>query len=518
MSQQDRDPDSLTYGSFDRNHWHFKMRDFSSAVVQQSALSLALIQVLPLENSPYYRNGRIREWALAGLDFWSRIQLKDGSFNEYYPFEHGYIPTSFSLFAAAEACRTLEVDNGDVINACLKAAAYLSKVEETQALNQEAAAIPGLYATFLLSGEEWVRVAAEKKFNNLLEKQSAEGWFAEYGGADLGYLSTTLDFLVEYQRMSGDPRAFAAAERILEFSQFFIHQDGSVGGQYGSRNTEYFLLSGLSALAAEVPLAAAMLAKLRQKIGTDEFFYAAFDDRYLCHNMMHSLLRAVRNGDPPGQPGGTLPCDREHEQFFPQAGLLSLNKGAYHLICSLKKGGNFRLFAAGKEIFHDYGYRLQVGEGKRAATSWLNQDCQVETGADGYCTSGAFTEVEQQRVTPWRHFLLRLAARLLGRRLIPLLKKRLIFVDRRSRARFERRVRPGPEGVEVQDHIWADRPLARVYPADKFSLRHVASSKYFAMGELSEGETSGWARTRQVRLRRQIRIPGGQVTSAAEVN
>jgi len=148
----------------------------------------------------------------------------------------------------------------------------------------------------------------------------------------------------------------------------------------------------------------------------------------------------------------------------------------------------------------------------------LNHDCQVETGADGYCTSGAFTEVEQQRVTPWRHFLLRLAARLLGRRLIPLLKKRLIFVDRRSRARFERRVRPGPEGVEVQDHIWADRPLARVYPADKFSLRHVASSKYFAMGELSEGETSGWARTRQVRLRRQIRIPGGQVTSAAEVN
>ena len=261
-----------------------------------------------------------------------------------------------------------------------------------------------------------------------------------------------------------------------------------------------------------------MLEKLRQKIGTDEFFYAAFDDRYLCHNMMHSLLRAVRNGSPPLQQSVTLPCDREHEEFFPQAGLLSLNKGAYHLICSLKKGGNFRLFAAGKEVFQDYGYRLQVGEGKTAATSWLNQDCEVEVNPDGYRTSGSFTEVEQQRVTPWRHFLLRLAAWLLGRRLIPLLKKRLIFVDRRSQACFERRVRPGRDGVEVQDHIWADRPLARVYPADKFSLRHVASSKYFEMGELSEGETTGWTWTRQVRLCRQIQIPGGQVTSAAEVN
>lgn len=520
LSQQDRDPDSRTFGCFDRNYWHFKIRDFPSAVLQQSALSLALLHKLALPGSPYSGNQRVTEWAIAGLRFWARMQNCDGSFDEYYPREHGYIPTSFSLYASAEACRVLGVDLPEVKQACLKAARYLERNEEVQALNQEAAALPALYATYLLTGEPWVEEVAQRKAQKLLARQNPEGWFAEYGGADLGYLSTTLDFLVEYHRMSADPRALDAAEKIVSFSQFFVHQDGSVGGQYGSRNTEYYLFSGLSALADQFVTARAMLDKLRARVGTSGCILSAFDDRYLCHNMLHSLLRAIAHDLERGDRGQSavprLPCEEKHLKYFPDAGLLSLNTGTYHLVCGLKKGGVVRLFSNGREVFHDFGYRMTVRPGVVAATNWLRRDCQVQVSPGCFEVDGVFTQVEPPKVTPGRHALLRLAAWMLGRRLIPMLKRRLIFVDRQGPASYRRRIRADEGTIRIEDHIHAARLAPSIYLADKFSLRHVASSKYFQPDELSARSFLGWEKVREVQVQRQIDAVSGQVVTHSE--
>jgi hypothetical protein len=487
-------------------------------VLQQSSLTLALLYVLPLQGSPYCGNPQMRAWAVAGLRFWAGRQHRDGSFDEYYPFEHGYIPTSFSLYAAAETCRVLELADDAVVAACLRASKYLGRTAERQAVNQEAAAIPGLYATHLLTGDQGVKNALENKLDRFFALQSAEGWFAEYGGADLGYLSTTLDFLAEYWRMSDDSRAFDACVGILEFAQYFIHQDGSAGGQYGSRNTEYFLLSGLSALVGASPVAVAMLQKLRQQWGAPASAYAAFDDRYLCHNMLHSLLRAIRNLPEAMAAVAALPCHTEHLRYFPEAGLLSLGQGTSHLICGLKKGGVIRLFSDGREVFRDFGYRLQRGPGKTAATNWLNDELDVRHEEGVFEVSGHLTEVPQQLVTPWRHMGLRLAARLLGRRLIPSLKKRLIFVDRRSEAHFVRKIHTGREALEIEDRIHIGDTGGRLYPACKFSLRHVASSKYYQADELAAPDAEGWSGVRQVAVHRRVDWVTGAVETHAETS
>lgn len=525
LSQEDRDPDSSTYGCFDRNYWHFKIHDFSSAVLQQSALSLALLYALPLTGSPYYRSRRMAEWAVAAVSFWMKIQNRDGSFNEYYPYEHGYIPTSFSLYAVVETCRMLEFDRPEVQQACLRAARYLIEHEEVQALNQEAAAIPALFSTYLLVGEGWAKEGAAHKLRDLLARQSREGWFAEYGGADLGYLSTTLDFLMEYYRLSRDLPALKAAERIVQFSQYFIHQDGSVGGQYGSRNTEYFLLSGLSAISPYSPVAQQMLHKLRERVGTTDSYYASFDDRYLCHNMMHSLLRSIRNGcesETEGQPViatyRALPCEERHEQYYSEAGLVSLNNGHYHLICGLKKGGIVRLFAGQREIFQDVGYRLKQYPGTVATTSWLNPDYQVDVSSGCYQVSGPFVAVKQQRISPWRHVLLRLAAWIMGRQLIPFLKKRLIFAGKKAPANFSRRVCIGEQEIEIEDRIWCERRISLISMADKFSLRHVASSKYYQPDELVDRERMSWNQVQRVHVHRRIDIATGHIVTTADAH
>ncbi len=485
-------------------------------MLQQSALTLALLYDTPLEHSPYYRNERVRDWALAGVRFWAGIQHADGAFDEYYPCEHGYIPTSFSLFAVAEACRLLGCDNDAVLRACRRAARYLAHNEEREALNQEAASMPALYAAHLLTGEAWMGEAARAKFERFVQRQSPDGFFAEYGGADLGYLSTTLDFLLEYARLSGDDRVWDIADKIVDFCSYFVHQDGSVGGQYGSRNTEYFLLSPLCLLAGRSPVARAMLGRLRTGQQGVLAYYGAFDDRYLCHNMLHSLLRAVRYAPGDELEGAVLPCDSEHERYFEDAGLLSIHQRGAHLVCGLSKGGVMRLFSAGREVFSDYGYRLEGANGTPSASSWLRADA-LRGGSQGiYRVEGAFAEVPRQRVTPLKHMGLRILARAWGKRLIPMLKKRLIFVDRAGPGRYARQLSMGQGTLQIEDELTLEHGARRAYAADKFSLRHVASSKYYAVDELTERSSRQWQGMGKHSVVRRIDLCDGQVHLAEE--
>src|SRR3989338_3382062 len=87
LSLQDRNPISPTYGSFDREYWQYKKVDTPYASVQGAVFSLALLYKNRLYNNPYYKNKKIIEWIVAGIRFLSKIQKRNGSFDEYYPNE-----------------------------------------------------------------------------------------------------------------------------------------------------------------------------------------------------------------------------------------------------------------------------------------------------------------------------------------------------------------------------------------------------------------------------------------------
>ena len=66
-----------------------------------------------------------------------------------------------------------------------------------------------------------------RRLEEFFAAQSTEGWFPEYGGADTGYLSVTLDALADYGSLTGDPRAAAAMERALGFIGSLLSVAGS---------------------------------------------------------------------------------------------------------------------------------------------------------------------------------------------------------------------------------------------------------------------------------------------------
>ena len=133
MTQVDRDSDSLSYGSCDRNYWHLKIRDFSSAILQQTALSMALLYHLDFRGNYFHADSHMREWSISALRYLSKIQLSDGSYNEYYPNEHGYPPTAFILFSACLTYQLLDLNDPDILTCLKKTGDYLSAHSERSA-------------------------------------------------------------------------------------------------------------------------------------------------------------------------------------------------------------------------------------------------------------------------------------------------------------------------------------------------------------------------------------------------
>jgi hypothetical protein len=314
LSQVDRCGGSPTFGCFDRNYWHYRIVDFPCARHQAGAYALA--QLYSTEGAgPYYRNRRIREWAQAGLDFWARTQNSDGSFDEWYPMEHSFPATAFSTVAAQESL-TLIGDAGRAQEAVDRACGWLRRHREKSASNQEAAAILALS----LGGDD-----VTGRLKRLLDGQTGEGWFMEYGGFDAGYSYVLLDNLSRVWEITGDEALLESILRLLGFLSYFIHPDGSSGGCYTSRNTGYMMPAGVEMVSAKSSTARAIANAGLANLAENPILW---DDRYLCYNL-YSTLQAYSSrcaGEAP-----PLPHSTAFDMHFPQAGLhvSSDGRGAY---------------------------------------------------------------------------------------------------------------------------------------------------------------------------------------------
>ncbi|MGI6168699.1 MAG: hypothetical protein ACOYI4_03145 [Christensenellales bacterium] len=486
ITQVDRDPHSTTYGSCDRNYWHLKIRDFNSAILQQSGLTLALLYQLDFPGNIYYNNQNVAEWAKATVRFWSNIQLKDGSYNEYYPWEHGFPPTAFSLYSSSQVYSRLQMDEPDILEKMKKTARYLCKTIEEKAFNQEMASIAALYSVYTLVQEQWILDGCRAKLNRILQHQSPEGWFSEYGGADLGYLSVALDMLCEYYHLSGDEAVKEPIAKVIDFIKYFVHPDGTVGGEYGSRNTTYFLPSGLEvALQIGIADAGAIKEKLYSNTAAYNYFMDSVDDRYFSHYLLHSFLRALEKEQlsPDKQAGALLPYQSGNTRYFPKSGLLSLHNDVYSAFVGLQKGGVVKLYEKEKELFIDCGYRVNYGKGTIAATNW--QDPSYEWSFEGTNAKvyGSLNKISLKVSRPILHMGLRVVSFIMGNKIIGFLKKKLIFVDRHTNITFSREIQFAERTVTLTDHLNSPTPVDFEY-AGTMSLRHVASGKFFMTADL----------------------------------
>ena len=513
LTQVDRDKHSKNYGDCDRNHWHLKTRDFSSAILQQTGLSMALLYQVDFPGNIFYGNGMVKEWAESTVYYWKSIQLRDGSFNEYYPHQHGFPPTAFSFYTMCEVYRRLGMQDTEVLKAFRKTAKYLVENIEERACNQELASITALYSAYMILEEEWILTGLNRKLDRILRLQSEEGWFPEYGGADIGYSSVALDMLAEYYFLSHDDRVLEPLNRIVEFLKYFVHPDGTVGGEYASRNTIYFLPGGLQ-IMSNLGNASAE-AMIRVLYGNTEkalYFMDAVDDRYFSHYILHSFLRAIEKRNQKAAEGDAvkLPFCYDQIKYFEHAGLLSYTQGDRYIIIGGYKGGVCRVFDGGTACFEDYGYRVKIGEGKIAATNWQNENYQIEYSGNTMVITGRMNLVKQKVSTPIMHLGLRVVAAVVGNKIIGMLKNMLIVVNKPTDISFERQITIEEDDIRIKDRISCPKQI-NLECADGFSLRLVASGKFFTPTDMGHHSRTIYPNVADMCIERKYNFTGREI-------
>jgi hypothetical protein len=479
LTQVCRDSSSPLWGSFDRDWWHYRIRDFSSIILQQGGY--AVYQASQWRANAGQREALCQVAAAAGR-FWNQRAGQRGAFEEYYPWEQGYPPLAFSTLAVMKLAAQGVVPPDQVRSGAVVAAGQLLARFEGQAANQQVAGLAAL---------AWIRkvfpdLAPEHPFEALVRRslalQTPEGWFEEYGGPDLGYLSVTVDCLWDLLDATGDPRFLTAIERAAACIQRFLRlvPDGSIG-MHNARNTDYLVPYGLVRLALQAPTRENLSLVRRLFGGAAEaaHFFNAVDDRYVSHYIGQSVFRAVQLLEQARELPVAVPdVAGEGFELFTESGhFLRRTADGQSSLVTLRKGGIFSHYA-GAGWVHDFGWRVETA-GRQAISHWWSADWRQGLDGRRLWVEGALFEHREIANTPAKHLALRLASRVFGNRLIGVLKQKLIFKKTVSAIRFRRVIEWAEDKIRVVDTFSPAPSGAQFLPAPRSSKRHVASADSF---------------------------------------
>lgn len=494
LSLLDRNPLSKTYGCFDRQYWHYNTSDFACARSQEAVLTLALLYKIKHKDNIYYCNKNVLNWINAGLNFWTEIQENNGSFNEWYPKENSFVATAFSLYTISEILLQLKDEiwkKEEIILSVKKAGDWILNKNEKRVQNQEAGAAIALYNIYLLTGEIKYREASEDKISFIINNQTEEGWFYEYGSADIGYLSLCIDYLAKYYQKTGNEELLTVLKKAIEFISYFIHPNYTSGGEYGSRNTEYLIPDGFEIFAKEIHEANVISNHIKESLkNKSAVFPFSIDDRYLSY-ILYTYLQAYLDSN--SYETSVQPkYAQTFSKLFPDAGLWIHSDKIIYLITSYKKGGSFKLFfKENKTAVYDSGVILETMDGKKLTSNPLTDKNKANISENSLDVKGIFSEITDNILTPSKNVLLRVFGLTLGRSekigliVKERLRNKLITGANLSSIKFCRRISIDDETILIIDEISDVDKIDELIVGPKASYIYIPSSRYFQISELN---------------------------------
>lgn len=487
LTLQDRNAHSPTYGCFDRNFWHYKIIDFPSGMSQEFVWPLALASTSDLPGNPYFGNEAIRDWVAAGILYAARSAHADGSCDDYFPYEKAGGAAAFSLLACMESYRLLGFNNDEMLAFFRKRANWLAHHNESGRLtNHQALIVLCLELVGRLTGSKEWDEAKHGRLARVLEWQNEEGWFQEYEGCDPGYHTLTISLLAQVYEYLPSPELEAAIEKAVRFVGYFIHPDGSFGGEYTSRNTYNFFPHGFELVGRWMPEALEINDRFLQ--GLSNGLGACYADDHIIGHHTWSYLLAWKNfvSERPG-----LTPRPEGRFHFKNAGLLVDRRDGTELYLALNKGGVFRFFRDGQLVASDTQVSLRIQEKKvRTAVAHLVGNYETELGKDAIRVGGSLGWAKQKMMNPFNLVVLRFLMLSVGKYFPDLIRKLLqkVLITGKTQApfKFQRTIRWDQGELVVSDTVHAES-WARVLSAgigNSQTSIYVVMSRTFQAGQM----------------------------------
>ena len=434
LSRLDSNPHSPTYGSFDRNFWHYKITDFPTGTAIECVWPLALAYDTNIPENPYYQQPALRQWIEAGIFYATKSAHPDFSCDNYFPYDRDSKATAFSLLACIETCVLLELDNPEILKFFEKRADWLAHhTQTTQPTHILTAIILCLeLLSQLFKTSKWKRAKAAF-LETVLQSQTQEGWFPENNGCDPGYHTLTLSHLARLYQLKPDPKLRESLIKAIEFAGQLIHPDGSYGGD-NAKGEDYFFPHGFELIGRWLPEALRINDTFLQAISTGIF--SPFSDEQNAPLYASNYLLAGRDFVTDRPPAAPRPISRlwfQQAQIFidrhnfsnsphipshPPLPLPSQRPSANtELYVFLSQGGVFKLFRNGKLVVSDTHFSVLINQNNQIKNCTANLTSQntIEVKESEITIQGQLQWVEQQTLTPIKMIFQRLIAVSIGR-------------------------------------------------------------------------------------------------------
>ncbi|MDQ3187345.1 MAG: hypothetical protein M3Q28_00370 [Pseudomonadota bacterium] len=513
----DRNPFSATRGSFSRTHWGWKFDDFPFPRLQEGVYALARLYALPGADNALFERPDVARWIEWALEYWASRQHANGAFDEAYPFEQCLAATAFTSFYVGQTLvrhreHLSSAVQSRVAEALRRAGDWLIVNDETHGVlsNHLAVAVAALELVARVCGDPRHSQRARVLLQRIFAHQSADGWLKEYDGADIGYGTHGLFYLSVYWGMTGCGETLAALQRFARFLAYFVHPDGTIGGEYSSRNTEFYYPAGFEILAEKCAASAGIAAYMRTSLAERRVCGVWAMDIFNFMPMLNNLLFAM-DATKEGVPLHQVACERApFSTYFEECGLWVINSERRYAIIGLSKGGTVTLFDKEQKRLAARHSGLVAVAGTRRFTS---QD-YTPRPAVAWSADGKTARIEVR----WKNFdqvifspALFIAFRLfnlsfgrvpvVSRWLKQLLVRVLIGAKRRPPIVHSRAVRVSAETVHVEDDIVFPADVDRLVVAAQFASIHMGSSMYADIRAV-EGSTE----TTEFQCKEQLRL------------
>jgi hypothetical protein len=526
LSMMDREALSPTVGCCDRTYWAWKFVDFPGARFQEALCVLSFLYSTRLDDSPYYGNERLLEWISNGMRFWSAIQYRDGSFDEAYPFERSLAATAFTTFYVGEALGFIGDALSEDVRATMRqtmarAGQWLINNDETHGFlsNHLAAATAALYHVYRITGDERFQDRSGYFLKKILDHQSQEGWYDEYGGADPGYQTHGSFYLVRYWQLAGNKDLQESLNRSMIFLAHFVHPDGSLGGEYASRNTQTYYPAAFEMFSNQDSAASWIADAMRPSLANGATAGLRCVDAYnyfpFLNNFVFAYLACANPGRARLEP--KEPSSEPGLVWFPQAGIARVRRQRYDTYIGTAKGGVIKVFdrSLRKLVYNDCGYLGRLNGGTQFTSQHQDRGWNVDVEPDRIEVRGQFCEILRPTLKPFTFVGFRLFTLSLGqlpglaRWLKRILVKVLIYHKRALNLRFKRTIDFNATNVSVQDDICGPdgKRVQDLRWIEVFTTIHMGSARYFIANELDRGcRSNGHEPSREVDPRQ---IAGG---------
>ncbi len=523
LCMQDRDPTSPSYGCFDREYWAWCTKDFSNIDLQRGVFPLAFVYSTKFKGNCYYQNKKILEWIKAGVRYWCNAQHSDGSFDHLYPKEHSYMVTGFTLFEIIETLNLIKLDDTEkkkTMHHAEKAANFLVTTDESHGFlsNHRAGAACSLYNAYIITKKRQYKTAAQRLISEILEKQANDGWYLEYASCDPGYQTLCTNYLANYYLLSHDKILLKSLEKSIKFLQHFIHPNGTVGGEYGSRNTELYFPGGFEILAKKIPESALIANKMLLSIKDGECLCPGDMDDKNFVPFLSSYCFAVQNYAGYDFMSGkhTLPYEKEFTKFFPDSQLFITSTKDYYAILGVSKGGVLKVFDKKDLVYSNSGYSGVLKTGETVSSQMFSKkqvDISESKEATSVSMSSSFYYVPFRLMTPLRFFLFRAFNLTLGG-IKPInyfvrrnfIIKKFVLNNKKADVKIRREFLFKKNEIKIKDVVESLLDFKSLKQECRFTTIFMASAKYFQRHDLAKQRVSREDYATQINKEKRVSV------------